>query len=157
MQMLKSKEVPQANVLHDVIRTVHFVAQHKGCTYSMIAHHINKGERQGRYYRHSAQLLGLIENHNNYARILPDGQYFISLPEQEKKSFLIKRIRTLKVFQLTEELIQSKPGCTENDVYQLLFDNGITDNTAFRRASSIVNWLVDLNVVRRIGDNLYLI
>ncbi|UUZ90666.1 hypothetical protein LJK87_32990 [Paenibacillus sp. P25] len=122
----------------------------------MIAHHINKGERQGRYYRHSAQLLGLIDNDKNYAWILPDGQYFLSLSEQDQRSFLIKRIRSLKVFQLTEDLIQSKPGCTENDVYQLLYDNGITDNTALRRASSLVNWLVDLNVARRVGDNLYL-
>lgn len=154
--MLKSKEVPQANVLYDVIKTVRFVGQHKGSTYSMIARHIMKGERQGRYYRHSAQLLGFIDNDKNYAWILPDGEYFLSLSEQEQVKFLINRVRSLKVFQLAESLIQSKPGCTEEDVYQLLFANGITDNTALRRASSIVNWLVDLGIARRVGDSIYL-
>lgn len=154
--MLKSKEVPQANVLYDVIETVRFVKQHEGCTYSMIAHHIEKGERQGRYYRHSAQLLGLIENDKNYAWILPDGEYFLSLAEQDQVKFLIKRVKSLEVFQLVESFIQAKPGCTREDVYQLLFANGITDNTALRRSSSVLNWMVDLGIAKRVGDGFFL-
>ncbi|TRY23339.1 hypothetical protein FOI68_21380 [Brevibacillus sp. LEMMJ03] len=122
--MLSSKEVPQADVLHDVIRTVRFVQQNKGSTYSMIARHIKKGDRQGRYYRHAAQLLGLIDNRNNYAWILPTGDYSLSLAGQEQMIYLRKLIKTLRVFQLTEDLLRTKPGCTEKDVYKLLYDNG---------------------------------
>ncbi len=154
--MLKSKEVPQANVLYDVIKTVSFVEKHKGSTYKMIAHHIGKGERQGRYYRHSAQLLGFIDNHRNSAWILPDGERFLNLSGDEQKSYLTKRVRSLIVFQLVEKLVESNPGCTEADVYQLLNKNGITDNTALRRASSVVNWLIDLGVAKQVGEKIYL-
>lgn len=154
--MLNSKEVPQANVLYDVIRTVSFVEKHKGSTYKMIARHIEKGERQGRYYRHSAQLLGFIDNHRNSAWILPDGEHFLSLSGDDQIAYLTRRVSSLSVFQMAKKLIVSNPGCTEADVYQLLNANGITDNTALRRASSVVNWLVELKIAKQVGEKLYL-
>lgn len=154
--MLKSKEVPQANVLSDVIKTVKFVEGHKGSTYQMIAYHIGKGERQGRYYRHSAQILGFIENYKNNAWILPDGERFLSMPRDEQKVYLTNRVRGLAVFQMAEKLIGSTDGCTRDDIHYLLNSNGITDNTALRRASSVVNWMVDLEIAKQIGEKIYL-
>ncbi|MDB5054976.1 MAG: hypothetical protein JWM44_3026 [Bacilli bacterium] len=154
--MLSSKEVPQADVLPDVIRTVRFVQQHKGSTYSMIARHIEKGERQGRYYRHAAQLLGLIDNHRNSAWILPDGEYFLSLAHQEQMDFLTNRIMNLKVFQFTEDLIRRNPGSTEKAVDDLLKNEGITVTTGDRRAKTLLSWLIHRNIIRQVGRSFYI-
>lgn len=155
--MLKSNNVPQADILADVIKTVEYVKLHKGCTYDSIATHIGKGGRQGRYYRKAAQILGLIDNHRNYAWILDDGESFLKLGSAARYDFLKKRIMDLKVFELTVKLISDNPGCTEDDVYKLLYQQGITDNTAHRRTKSVVNWLVELKVIRWSGDSLFLI
>ncbi|EST54527.1 hypothetical protein T458_11545 [Brevibacillus panacihumi W25] len=154
--MLHSSEVPQADILSDVIRTVSFVQQHRGANYAMIARHIGKGERQGRYYRHAAELLGLINNHQNYAWILPDGEHFLGLNPQEQMDYLRQRVQGIKVFELAEQLIRSNPGCSEEDIEQMLIDEGITISTGDRRTSTIVSWMVDLNIIRLTGESLYI-
>lgn len=154
--MLDSSEVPQADILSDVIKTISYVQQHRGANFSMIARHIGKGERQGRYYRHAAQLLGFIDNHQNYAWILPDGEYFLSLNSQEQTDYLRQRVRGIRVFELAEQLIRLNPGCSEEHIEQMLIEEGITVSTGDRRTSTIVSWMLDLNIIRITGESLYI-
>ena len=61
---IKSNNIPQADVLEDIIKTV--IAVSKGAkTFQEIAKYIDKVERQGRYYRRAAEMLGFIKNTGN--------------------------------------------------------------------------------------------
>ena len=56
---IPSSEIPQADLLQDVVRVV--TAVHEGArTFQDIANYIGKVGRQGRYYRLAAEILGLI-------------------------------------------------------------------------------------------------
>lgn len=155
--MLYSDEVPQADLLSDVISTVRFVNDNPGADDDMIGSHMGKGDRQGRYYRHAAELLGLIRNSSNSAYILEDGISYLNLStSQEKNEFLKMRVMGLDVFKLTVDYINNNPGCTPTDVYQLLDGEGINDSTADRRTKTIISWLIHLDVVRQTGNSLYL-
>ncbi|MEC1716987.1 DUF7226 domain-containing protein [Schinkia azotoformans] len=154
--MLDSWEVPQADILADVIKTVRYVQNNPGCSDVNIANHIGKVDRQGRYYRHAAELLNLINNNSNSATITPDGQHLLNLSVSDQHDFLRNRIISLRVFHLTEELIRTNPGCTALDIERLLLREQISDSLAERRSQTILMWLLDLNVIRQIGDRLYI-
>ncbi len=151
--MLKSKRVPQADILEDVINTVRYVGRHPNCSDNQIANYIGKVDRQGRYYRHAAVLLGLIKNHKNSAWITSEGNHFLSLSNQEQEDYLREKIRNIEVFELAIEHIRNNPGCTVYDIEGLLAREGIV-KLAERRSKTIVAWLIDLDIVRLNGENL---
>ena len=72
-----SDEIPQADNLLDVVRTVIAVSQ-GARTFQQIATSIGKVERQGRYYRKAAEIVGMIATPNRNQSILTQlGQSFV--------------------------------------------------------------------------------
>ena len=59
---IPSSEIPQADKLEDIIKVAEAV-KNGNKTYQDIAMYIGKVERQGRYYRLAAEILGIIEHH----------------------------------------------------------------------------------------------
>ena len=68
---IKSEDIPQADVLDDVIRTVEIVKS-GGSSYQQIASVLGKVDRQGRYYRKAAEILGFIETPNRNKSVVTD-------------------------------------------------------------------------------------
>lgn len=155
--MLNSNEVPQADMLHDVIKLVEFVQHNPGSTDSMIAGYINKGKRQGRYYRHAAQLLGLIVNDNNSANLTTEGSYFLGQNSSDRTILIRKKVMNLKAFQLVLELIRRTTNCGERDIEKLLQNEGLTLTTGDRRAKTLIHWLIELNLIRQSGECLFVV
>lgn len=151
--MLKSKRVPQADILSDVINTVRYVDKHPNCSDKKIANHIGKVDRQGRYYRHAGVLLGLINNYQNKAWITNEGTHFLTLSKQEQKDYLRDKINQIEVFELAVDYIKANPGCTVYDIEGLLVREGIV-KLAERRSKTVVSWLIDLDIVRLNGEAL---
>lgn len=87
--MLLSEVVPQADVLNDIVATVEAVAA--GYTdFQGIAGYINKGERQGRYYRKAAESMDLIVNYRNEAALTPLGKALVNAQGKNRQE-IIKR------------------------------------------------------------------
>ncbi len=74
---IPSKDIPQADVLGDVIRAAEAVSS-DFTTYQGIANYIDKVERQGRYYRRAAEIIGLISTHQNHSVLTNFGNQFIN-------------------------------------------------------------------------------
>jgi hypothetical protein len=71
-----SDEIPQADNLIDVVRTVVAISQ-GARTDQDIGQAIGKVARQGRYYRKAAEIIGLITNRTNNATLTHAGQSFV--------------------------------------------------------------------------------
>ena len=84
---IQSKEIPQADMLNDVLNVVYAVNQ-GARTFQDISQFIQKVERQGRYYRLAAELLGLIENNNNRSELTPLGQTFVAADQNQKNEIV---------------------------------------------------------------------
>lgn len=151
--MLKSKRVPQADILGDVINTVRYVDKHPNCSDKKIANYIGKVDRQGRYYRHAAVLLGLINNYQNKAWITNEGTHFLTLSKQDQEDYLRDKINQIEVFELAIDYIKANPGCTVYDIEALLVREGIV-KLAERRSKTVVSWLIDLDIIRLNGEAL---
>ena len=54
---IPSEDVPQADKLEDVVKIIEGVGQGKR-TFQDLSQYIDKVERQGRYYRRAAEILG---------------------------------------------------------------------------------------------------
>ncbi|EBK2059885.1 hypothetical protein YV30_24060 [Salmonella enterica subsp. enterica] len=153
--MLHSSDVPQADVLNDVIKSVRFIANNPGCTDEEIGDYIGKVDRQGRYYRDAAELLGFIEHNENRHWSTANGDYYLSLSSDEQVAYLKECVMNLKVFRLALDVIINNPGCTKAAIKKMLKKEGISESLSGRRNSSIVEWLVYLRIIKRTGDSLY--
>lgn len=60
------KNIPQANDLDKVIDVFTYVYMHPGCHLQEVSDYIGFSDRQGRYYFHACEYLGLVtkENHS---------------------------------------------------------------------------------------------
>lgn len=153
--MIISYEIPQADVLSDVVETVRFINENHGASDKSIASHLAKVPRQGRYYRHAAVLLGFIKNNRNSAFITNDGIRLLKLNDKERQEFLRDRILRLKAFQMSLELIGERNGCTRKDLEKMLTNNKISISTGDRRTSTIINWLLECEMVFEVNGKLF--
>lgn len=146
-----SDEIPQADNLIDVIRTVIAVSQ-GARTFQQIAQAINKVERQGRYYRKAAEIIGLISNDNNQAILTSLGQLFIQSDPTLTNPILLKGVLTSRVFQRIIPFLESKGniGATRAEFETFLnitADLG-ADTMVPRRISTVISWLLELEIIQ---------
>jgi len=105
---IPSEDIPQADVLDEVVRTVEAVSQ-GARTFDDIAEAIGKVDRQGRYYRRAAEILGLVRNERNHSTLTPVGRTYIRnrgrrkqlLTEAVLQTRLVQRV--LPFFEAHEE------------------------------------------------------
>lgn len=142
-------EVPQADELGKVITTVEAV-QNDCKTDSKIASYIGFTDRQGRYYRLAAEILGLLENQNNNATLTQMGEELVILNDENR----IKKIRIiLKATPLFKRVLdkveQSDDGLSRSQITDFLKDiiEG-APSTIERRYNTIMNWLISSLLVK---------
>lgn len=112
---------------------------------------LHSNNRQGRYYRHAAQLLGLIQNSNNYAILTPIGMQFLNCQtEQSRLVFLANRMQQTPLFESALRYIQLHAPNDQQLRDWLLnaYDNaGGSQETAERRYKTFIRWLTDVGLI----------
>jgi hypothetical protein len=151
---IKSFEIPQADNLKDVIGTLSAV--NSGATsYQEIAESIGKVERQGRYYRLAAQLLGFIKpSGTNNSEVTELGLKYINANSGLKKDILLNSVLNTPIIQTLIPYFESHPlGVTRAQVIKFIESvSEITgDSMIPRRISTIISWLKYLDVVLEEG------
>lgn len=145
MKRITSRDLPQADRLESVLLTT--IAVGNGARTDIeIANRIpgiEGDDRQGRYYRNAAEMLGFIINQRNNATLTPKGQELLNNPVLKNPLF-IASVLNLEVYQkLLPYLELHAKGCTRQEIesyLQLIADPGIGPSMVPRRISTILAW-----------------
>lgn len=146
---IPTKDVPQADVLLDVIKTVILVSENKR-TDLEIGNGIGKSARQGRYYRRSAEILGLITNKQNNSTLTKLGEHFINTGADINNPIILDSILKIRIFQRVIAFLDNFP----EGVNRIRITNYLkevtqeTEETMLpRRVSSIISWLQTMDLL----------
>jgi hypothetical protein len=99
--------------------------------------------RQSSYYRHAAEILGLVRNDRYRYKLTDRGKEYIRLPAEKKASFICKLILEFPIINSIFLDISSDPGnvITRQDIIRLLKRRSdVTGDTLFRRTRTIISW-----------------
>jgi hypothetical protein len=114
---------------------------------------LNSKGRQGRYYRHAAELLGLITNNRNYATLTELGTAFSQLnSENERLDFLARCVIGAPIFGEALSFIEANH--PDQATLRSWYDknwSGKTD-TANRRYTTFQNYLINTKLVALSGS-----
>ena len=157
---IPSDEIPQADIIADVVRTVICIAQ-GGQSFQDIATAINKVERQGRYYRKAAEIIGLITTPTTNHSILTDlGREFIRTNSTLTNPIFIQAVLSARIFQRLIPFLEinSANGVTRNEIVDFVTSVSELEggSMAPRRFSSLVAWLEELNIISRQNERFFL-
>lgn len=157
---IPSDEIPQADIITDVIRTVICISQ-GGSSFQDIATAIQKVERQGRYYRKAAEIIGLVSTPSSNHSVLTNwGHEFIRTGATLNNPLFLQAVLSSRIFQRLIPYLElhSINGVTREEI--VAFINSVSvplgDSMAYRRYSSVVSWLEELNMIVRRVDRFYL-
>jgi hypothetical protein len=152
-----SREIPQADLLEDVLACARIVSKGGTVSYQEIATMLRKTDRQGRYYRRAAEILGLIESAGkNSSRLTPLGDLVLAADEQQRRNILSQRLARLTIFQIVLQALANSGGSMDRtELEQLLRANTtlVTREMRHRRLKTILSWLVSVRLARE-SDNL---
>lgn len=145
MRLITSSDLPQADRLESVLLTV--IAVGDGAQTDIeIANGIpgiHGDDRQGRYYRNAAEMLGFITNRRNISTLTQKGQELLNNPVLINPLF-IASVLNLEIYQKLLPYIELHPGgCTRQqimDYLQSLSEPGIGTSMIPRRISTILAW-----------------
>lgn len=146
---IPSSEIPQADMLEDVLAVANAVS-HGAKTFQDIAKHIHKVDRQGRYYRLAAEILGLIKNNNNNSELTDLGRRFVSSDEWSKKEIIRNAVLNAHVFQRMLPFFELYPNGTDrSDIERFIEEvtEPTTKSMIHRRASTLLSWLEKVEIV----------
>lgn len=113
--------------------------------------------RQSSYYRHAAEVLGLIISENNYNyryKLAPKGEQFLRLPTEKRANFICQLLLEFPVMNniFIDVSTDRNRKVTKEEIIQLLKKKShITGSTLERRARTIRSWF------RWIRNNLGLV
>lgn len=156
---IPSPSIPQADVLDDVIRVAAVVAQ-GAHTFQEIAKHIRKGERQGRYYRRAAEILGLVSNEGNHAVLTEFGATVLEAERATQDDLIRKAVLNAELFQRVLPFLELYPnGVTRTALERFIFEvtEPLGDAMINRRASSVIAWLLRIGVLGTSGHRFVLV
>ncbi|MCK4641703.1 MAG: hypothetical protein KAU06_10210 [Candidatus Marinimicrobia bacterium] len=145
MKRIISSDLPQADRLESVLLTV--IAVGNGALTDIeIADRIPSIEgddRQGRYYRNAAEMLGFIVNRKNNATLTPKGQELLNDPVLTNP-FFISSVLNLEVYQKLLPYLELHPeGLTRQEIesyLQSIANPQIGPSMIPRRISTILTW-----------------
>jgi hypothetical protein len=146
---IHSNDIPQADILEDVIKTVIAVSQGRR-TFQDIASYINKVDRQGRYYRRAAELLGFIKNRANTSVLTGLGRELIRTNATLRNPLLIQTILSTRIFQrLIAFFEMHSEGVSRGEIVEYLGNvtSNIGPSMLPRRVMSLLSWLSALNII----------
>lgn len=157
MERINSSDLPQADRIESVILTVLAVANGKRTDID-IANEIPAiagDDRQGRYYRRAAIMLGFVENRSNNATLTLKGEQLLDNPTLSNPLF-VSSVLNLKIYQKLIPFLELHPnGITRNQILDYL--NTIADPTMGvsmlpRRISTILAWPIALGFILKEGS-----
>jgi hypothetical protein len=99
--------------------------------------------RQSSYYRHAAEILGLVRNDRNRYKLTNKGEEYLKLPAKKKSSFICKMILEFPIINSLFLEVSSDPRkvITRQDIVRLLKRRSdLTGDTLFRRTRTIISW-----------------
>lgn len=149
---IPSKDVPQADILEDVIKIVEAVGE-GAHTFQDLSKHIQKVERQGRYYRRAAEILGFIKNQANNAILTPMGKKYLSSSPHLRKELLEQAVLSSRMIQRIIPFLEGKgsAGASREELQE--FIETVTEKTGPsmipRRVSSVIAWLSEIGILKQ--------
>ena len=155
---IASDDVPQADVLDDVIKVVQAVNEGFR-SYQDIGEYIGKDERNGRYYRLASEILGLTEKPQRNVSVLTQlGRQFLDASDTQRNEMLPQLVLNTRMMQRMLPFLEQYPeGVTRNQIET--FIENVTDvsgSTIGRRFNSVVNWLVRIGWLHQADDRYVL-
>jgi len=153
MKIPKS-EIPQADTLEHVLDVAYAVKQGARTDHD-IAQYIHMVDRQGRYYRLAAEILGLVQNEHNYCVLTPLGQSFTQATETENKGIVKSAILNAHVFQRMVPFFElHEDGATRKQVEDFISEvtAPTTVEMIHRRTSTLISWLEEIGVLTHDND-----
>lgn len=152
---IPQSEIPQADNLDDVVNVARAV--HNGArTFQDIAEFINKVDRQGRYYRLAAEILGFVSNSQNNSELTPLGEELVRSNEQRRNEIVRSAVLNARVFQRMIPFFDlHKDGATREQVESFVEQvTDTTDSMIHRRTSTLISWLEKVEILSRDNDLL---
>jgi len=158
--LIPSDEIPQADILSDVLKTV--VGVSSGISsYQEIARYIEKVGRQGRYYRKAAEIIGLIETPTSNSSVLtPLGVELLDTGVSITNPIFINAILNIRLFQRLIPFLElnNLHGLTRNEIIDfIILVSDLANTMAIRRVSSVVSWLEEINIVEKRDDRYFIV
>ncbi|MCC7362412.1 MAG: hypothetical protein IT317_23225 [Anaerolineales bacterium] len=152
--LISSSNIPQADSLEDVLAVA--IAVHRGArSFQEIAAAIHKVERQGRYYRKSAELIGLITNDNNQSQLTDLGLRIATARSTNKRELALNAVLGLELIRRVVFFLDLHP----DGVSRIALEDFIGSVTQHvgpsmipRRVSTVISWLTTLNLLERMPD-----
>lgn len=146
------RDIPQADLLDDVVKIVDAV-QRGERTYQAMARAIDKVERQGRYYRRAAEILGFIRpSSKNTSVLTSEGKKLLAALGDKKKEILIRAVLGSHLFQRIIPFLES--GLPHGSTRSMLetFIKAVTKESGetmiHRRVSTAIAWLEAIDLLR---------
>ncbi|MBT3363113.1 MAG: hypothetical protein HN407_05570 [Chloroflexi bacterium] len=151
---ISSSVIPQADNLADVVRTVEAVAS-GATTFNDIAARIDKVDRQGRYYRKAAEILGFIRNYQNQSGLTPLGLQLVNANRTNRNGILLSSVLNSELFRRLVSFFENQQrGIAREEI--TTFMEQITEAVGItmmpRRVSTVLSWLNYLGVLRKRND-----
>jgi len=154
-QSISTRDIPQADTLDSVITVVEAVSQGKS-SFQDIAHELGLTERQGRYYRRAAEILGFITRipRRNVSTLTPLGHKLLRGNTDQKKQILTTQVLGVQGIQNVLGVLASSRGtATNTNLMHALWQTvpNTTESMAERRLVTILSWLETLDIIRKRG------
>lgn len=158
---ISSKDIPQADILESVILAT--VAIANGARTDLeIADSIPTivgDDRQGRYYRKAAEILGFITNHRNNAQITQKGRDLVN-DARLTNPIILSSVLNLNLYQKLIPYLELHPqGLTRQEVItylQSISDPRMGQTMIPRRIATIISWIRSLGIIRISNDRYVL-
>ena len=148
---LTSLDIPQADRLESVVKVIINIANGARTDVEIIQNIPElTTDRQGRYYRKAAELLGFVTNQSNNSELTSRGVEFAANPSVNNSIF-IASVLSLDVIQRLLPYLELFPdGLTREQIeayLESIVAKGIGPSMIHRRFATISAWLKSLNVV----------
>jgi len=153
MMRIRVRDMPQANSLRTVVATAEAVT--KGyTTFQDISRAIAMTEREGRYYRRAAEILGLIAPAApNRSRLTRQGRELLASRGAERRRLLAEAVLRSRLVQRVVPFLETAPATGRSRVELEQFIESVTapagPTMVPRRTSTVTAWLTEVGLLQR--------
>lgn len=155
--IIQSAEIPQADLVEEVVKAAEAVKA-GATTYQDIARHLGKVERQGRYYRLAAELLGLLDKKQaNTSYVTYHGDAVLAAPPEGRRRLLTQSILAMPLFQRVIAFLASDGTTTSAELTDFIKQTTAPVGPSMipRRVSTIISWLSYAKVIETKGTDIH--
>lgn len=148
-----TNDIPQADSLEKVLLTVEAVSR-GNTSFQDIATYLDVVNRQGRYYRRAAEILKLISRgtEKNTSVLTSLGSKFIQSNQMTKNQIIMNQVLGVSIIQNVVNVLSNSGGTATRDALRkaiMKFAPQTTKGMVYRRLTTILSWLDELEIVER--------